>query len=270
MRLFALRDSEDSQHTILAVLACYNTAGEYYIDMPQNTDPWTVPFVLSSFAARSVWTIGPNWAGRWVASRLVPQSRQNLGEVLRVNGLDRYDALRLLELTGGRNSQDDCHLETLAPEQAPDWFLEREERRVMDAVPLEGFRLLVAFRTGGAVVCDARKLAKTEPKLAAVVENQELFESVTVCAGGRGVRWGTHIRVDDETLRSAGKATGLSWADLSRTAPALLADTAEAASALECSRQNVNALAKRGALPAAKTTGKATLFLRADVRTHAE
>lgn len=46
----------------------------------------------------------------------------------------------------------------------------------------------------------------------------------------------------------------------------MLVDVPEAVRILDCTRQNAHALMKRGALPAAKTGGKSTLFLRADVR----
>lgn len=266
MRLFALRDSNDADSGVLAVLACYESAGEFYIDMPPGADPWGVPLVLSSFAARGKWEIGPEWAGRWVASRLVPRSRQNLGEVLRDSGLDRYDELRLLELTEGRSSQDDCYLEPLGPADVPAWFAEREQGRVADAVPLAGFRLLVAFRSGQAVVCEGRGLEQFEPGISPVLGDESTFARAVASAGGRGVRWGTVVRVGAEALRATGRPCGLAWGDLARIAPALLVDASGAAAELGCTRQNVNALVKRGVLSPVLSTGKATLFLRADIR----
>lgn len=46
-----------------------------------------MPFLFSSFVERGERAIGPAWARRWVAERVVPPGRQNLGEVLRANGL---------------------------------------------------------------------------------------------------------------------------------------------------------------------------------------
>ena len=43
----------------------------------------------------------------WVRSRIVPNDRQNLAEVLRANGLDRYDEVSLLAANQGRCSDDD-------------------------------------------------------------------------------------------------------------------------------------------------------------------
>lgn len=46
-------------------------------------------------------------ARRWVASRVVPQSRENIDEVLRAHHLDEYYIPSLLAKTCGRSSQDD-------------------------------------------------------------------------------------------------------------------------------------------------------------------
>lgn len=269
MRLFALKDSTDPDAVTIAVLCCYEAEREYYIDMPAGTDPWTVPFVLSSFATRGRWAVPPDWSRRWVESRLVPQSRQNLGEVLKENNLESYDTLRLLELTDGRNSQDDCYLERIDLVTAPKWFRERESKRIVEAVPLGAYRLLVAFRTGEVRVCDAHDFEVKVPGIERVLAKPDLFDRCEMALGGRGVRWGSSIWISDERLRIAGQAIGLTWDDLARIAPALLLDTAETSQILDCTRQNVSALAKRGSLTPVKSGGKSTLFIRADVNARA-
>ena len=271
MRLFALKDDADADGSTLAILACYDGAArEYYIDMPEGSDPWVVPLLLSSFAKRGRWAVGPEWSRRWVESRVVPPSRQNIGEVLKANGLSSYDELALLEKTEGRNSQDGCYLEPLRPGEEPAWFARREAHRVVEAVPLEGARLLVCFREGDARLYTAEELLLLNANLERVLECGDAFWRAAVCPGGRGVRWGTTVRVDDEGLAEAGTPLPLAWGDFARIAPALLVDATEAAEMLACTRQNVHALMKRGSLSVAKASGKATLLLRADVRSRAE
>ena len=269
MKLFALKDSTDPDGAILAVLCYYEGADEYYIDMPQRTDPWTVPFVLSSFASRRRWSVGPEWSRRWIESRLVPRSRQNLGEVLRVNGLQDYDTLRLLEMTQGRNSQDDCYLVPVRLADCPRWFVDRERARIVEAVPLAERRLLVAFRSGSTRLYNAKDILELDDALKRVIDDESTFARVRVAAGGRGIRWGRTVEIDDVTLAAVGTPLPLSWDDLTRIAPTLLVDAAEAAEMLCCTRQNLHALAKRGSLPIVKSGGKATLFLRADVQSRA-
>ena len=270
MKLFALKDAADRDGEILAVLSCYSAYGgrerEYYIDLPQGADPWNVPLILSSFAKRGRWTVGPEWSRRWVESRVVPPSRQNIGEVLRENALDSYDELALLEATEGRNSQDSCFLEPLLPAALPAWFAEREGCRVIEAVALPGRRLLVAFKTGEVrVYCDD-DLISAEEGVKRVFTRSETFACVQVACGGRGVQWGSAVRVPDEALRRTGALVPLSWSDLSCIVAETVVDAAETAEMLGCTRQNVHALMRRGSLPAVKAGGKSTLFLRADVR----
>lgn len=35
------------------------------------------------------------WSMRWVQSRIIPSSRQNIGEILRVNGMRSYDRTQI-------------------------------------------------------------------------------------------------------------------------------------------------------------------------------
>ena len=44
-----------------------------------------------------------DWSMRWVQSRIIPSSRQNIGEILRVNGMRSYDEHKLLLKNEGRS-----------------------------------------------------------------------------------------------------------------------------------------------------------------------
>lgn len=50
------------------------------------------------------------WARRWVEERIVPSDGQNLGQVLRANGLQLYDSM-LLIAGEGRCAQDDFFIQ---------------------------------------------------------------------------------------------------------------------------------------------------------------
>ncbi len=51
------------------------------------------------------------WVGRWVGGRIVPSDGQNLGQVLRANGLQLYDSMLLLIAGEGRCAQDDFFIQ---------------------------------------------------------------------------------------------------------------------------------------------------------------
>lgn len=48
-----------------------------------------------------------DWSMRWVQSRIIPSSRQNIGEILRVNGMRSYDEHKLLLKNEGWSCQDE-------------------------------------------------------------------------------------------------------------------------------------------------------------------
>lgn len=110
MKLFAIRDETDSSLRDLAYLIYYEKAKRFYIELPDDADPWETPLLLSSFLKRGERTINAYWSKVWVQQRIVPQDRQNLGSILKENKLKDYDEFALLTLADGRCAQDDYYL----------------------------------------------------------------------------------------------------------------------------------------------------------------
>ncbi len=76
--------------------------------------PWAgendVPMLLVPFVRAGKPVLDEKWSRKWVEERIVPPSRQNIGQVLKANGLDEYDDFKLLMVSMGRCSQDDFGL----------------------------------------------------------------------------------------------------------------------------------------------------------------
>ncbi|MBR3315307.1 MAG: helix-turn-helix domain-containing protein [Atopobiaceae bacterium] len=265
MKRFALRDVANESAGTLALLECFERPRTFYIELSPHVDPWDLPFVLHEFAQRNEPTVDSQWALRWVRSRLVPTERQNLGEVLRTNNLQSYDELRLLELTEGRCSQDECYLVPLREDQLPAWYAERREARMTDVFALDGLRLLACFCDGEVLLCDMGEHLANSRTFSHVLADEELFGRATLQAGGHGVRWGKTLLVSSHALRNAGTSTGLVASDIAALGRQAVLDTAEAARIMDCSRQNVSDLVRRGRLTPIKTTTRGPLFLRGDV-----
>ena len=81
--------------------------GEMRIVISDDAQPEGLPFMLALFVEKGQREIPDKWARRWVAERVPPQGRQNLGEILRAQGLSHYDEMALLEAGEGRSAQDD-------------------------------------------------------------------------------------------------------------------------------------------------------------------
>ena len=189
MRVYALRDEEGGASEDLAYLECYERPRAFYLELPPDADPWVLPFILHEFAQRGTLTIDAAWSLRWVQSRLVPPERQNLGEVLRENGLSSYDELSLLELTEGRCSQDACYLVPLTGGDLPAWYTERVSRRLRDVFALSDDRLLALFRSGEVVWLSARNLLGDRRAFARILRDEGTFRRAALQAGGHGVQW---------------------------------------------------------------------------------
>lgn len=248
MKIYALRDAANEGAGILAYLECYERPQSFFFELPPDADPWALPFVLHEFAQRGCLTVGNSWSQRWVRSRLVPPERQNLGEILRENGLSDYDEAQLLALTGGRCSQDDCHLEPVVRELLPEWYQERAARRLTDVFALDDFRLLALYRSGEAMLVPAQEVAGDRRSFVRVLSDAETFANVRLQAGGHGVAWGSMCELSAEELRPAAEPLPLGAHDMALLVGQAICDTAEAMELLGCTRQNISDLVRRGKL----------------------
>lgn len=71
--------------------------------------------LIASRVMKGIRRLDPEWSLRWVQSRIVPYSRQNISEILRANGMDSYEEQKLLLKNEGRNCQDEFYLAPLPP-----------------------------------------------------------------------------------------------------------------------------------------------------------
>lgn len=185
MRIFAIKDETMPQDTILGYLIYHETSKAFFIELPDGADSWDMPLLLSSFADRGEYSIDSNWSRRFVQQRIIPQDRQNIGQILRDNGLKEYDEFSLLMLTMGRCEQDDCYLEEIPSDPLPELLARRWKTKVEEVVPLECPRLLVFFANGTAKVIDSQELSS--PTIAPYLASQERFNTVEVQPDGFGV-----------------------------------------------------------------------------------
>ena len=265
MKIFAMHDEFGDPTKDLAFLEYYEREEAFFFELPPDADPWELPFILHEFASRGKLSVDAFWSKRWVQSRLVPPERQNLGEVLRENGLDRYSEFGLLELTGGRCSQDECYLVSMSLERMPAWYWERVDLRAVDAVALPGFRILLMLGDGTTMLCKPKEVLAGKKAFSRVLTEEERFMRLFLQPGGHGVQWGEDLFMAVDELRETGDVLSLSTDDLVHLVDQVVCDTSEVARLLDCSRQNVSDLVRRGRLAPIKTTARGALFLRADI-----
>ena len=117
MRRFEIIDGSKRNALPCAVLNWENDNEEatlsIYIDEHAGVND--VPMLFVPFVRENKRHIGDKWAKRWIEERIVPTSRQNLGEVLRANNLEFYDEMALFIAADGKCEQDDFFISEIKP-----------------------------------------------------------------------------------------------------------------------------------------------------------
>ena len=115
MRRFDIYNTVKRRRKPVAQLMYDERDGSMCILIAADAQPADLPLMLALFAERGERTVPDAWARRWVEERIPPQGRQNLGEILRAHGLDRYDEIALLAAAEGRSAQDDFLIREVSP-----------------------------------------------------------------------------------------------------------------------------------------------------------
>jgi len=265
MKIFAIRDESAAQQTDLAYLLYYESEKQFYIELPENADPWETPLLLSSFLKKGEASVNSYWSRMWVQQRIVPPDRQNLGQVLRDNGLKEYDEFGLLMLSMGRCAQDDYYLAPIGEGQLPEQLQKRFSRLIEDVVPLDGFELLVFFRDGAVKKCGIKERFAKTPSFQVLFRNESFFSAVNLQPGGHGVEWDVNLSVSAAALYRMGRKVPLTASDFQSFVVHRVVNVAEAAEILNCSRQNIDYLTRAGKLHPVKSSGKNTLYLKSEI-----
>ena len=263
MKLFAIRNDD---RTACAYLMYFPRSKEFVIELPANADPWETPVLLSSFAEKGIFSIDPYHSRIWVQQRIVPYERQNIGQVLKDNGLKAYDDFSLLVKADGRCAQDDYYIERLDVSELPREIKNRSEKRIDGAVPLGDGNYLLTFYNGKVKKCDVRQLVGRREDMSAFIKTRpDQLDKARISAGGCVLGWGEKLYISYTDIYDAGKPIPLSGGELKEIICQSIADTAEVCEILGCTRQYVNELVVSGKLRPIKTNEKSTLFLRSDV-----
>ena len=265
MRIFAIKDESLPKDAILGYLIYYERPKAFYIELPENADLWETPLILSSFVRRGQHSVGSYWSRLWVRQRIVPQDRQNIGQVLKENGLKEYDEFRLLMLTMGRCAQDDCYLEEISVSELPALLTERWRTKIEDVVPLRDFRLLIFFRNGEVKITDSRALLPDHAECGPYLAQEDRFQIVEVQPDGYGVMWSDRAMISDQDLYGHGESVPLTLDDFIGFVRHRVVNASEACRLLDCSRQNIDDLMKRDRLHPIRKDSKYKLFLRNEI-----
>ena len=110
MRRFELIDGEGTSGKPCAELRYDPAREEFGAIVYDWATPADVPAIFAPFVEQGQRDIPPRWVRAWVDERIAPPSRQNIGQILKANGLDRYDPCELLAVGEGKSSQDGFYI----------------------------------------------------------------------------------------------------------------------------------------------------------------
>lgn len=265
-KIFAIRDESVRARKDLAYLFYYEIEKLFYIELPEHADPWETPLILDSFAKRGETTVDSNWSKCWVQQRIIPPDRQNLGNILRDNGLKEYDEFSLLMLAKGRCSQDSYYLAAISEDELPEEIRNRFEVRIEDVLVLKEYCMLVFFKNAMVKKCNLKPYFEQNDVFRILLDKPHLFEKLKILTGGYGVSWDLNIVVSDVMLYEMGESIPLTASEFKKYAMQNVITSTEAAELLNCSRQNLLDLTHRGKLHPVKSSEKHTLYLKSEVR----
>lgn len=259
MKCYAIRD--DMEGDLDLAWLFYDPVSErFFIELPDEADPWMMPPPLDSLLRRGLKSVSSKWAAMWVAQRIVPPDRQNLGMILKKNGLREYDPHKLLVLADGRCAQDDCYIVPADTEALPQGIRDRLQRKVYDVIPLYGYRAVVMFKDKTTRLTEIDPLIRDDIAFAQVLSDEDAFMRVDVTPLGNGIEWGETRGIPAEKLYVSGKKLPLTPEDFEQYTRYRTLDTSELSKKMHCSRQYIKQLSDEGRLHPIRSGTNHTLY----------
>ena len=266
MVVYEIKDkSQDSKARLLGFLLYYKESRRFFAEILSSVDSWSAPFLFMDHVKKRQFSIDSRTTMGFVNQRIVPSERQNLGTVLKENGLKSYDEYRLLKLSEGRCAQDDIYLKRI---NATDILAEIQTRlslNVLEAVPLSGGRILVFFKDGKSGIVDVSEMKKMDSAFQRILTSPEVFKLVKVSPGGHGVEWGEERFVPTSDLRESMNEIPISIEDLQAFVNFRVLDTSQLCRLKSYTRQYVNQQVNSGKLTPFAELGGARLFLKGEI-----
>lgn len=113
MKRYAIKNDYIARGRVVSVLNYDESTHQFTIDIPEGVSDGEMPYIAAAFRKRGKKQVDSKWSMRWVQGRITPSSRQNIGQILRVNGMRQYDEYQLLIKNQGRSCQDEYYIEEM-------------------------------------------------------------------------------------------------------------------------------------------------------------
>lgn len=269
MKIFAIRDNYDGKIIDIGYFFYYEKSGEYYIELNEGLDEWDCPFIIDHFVREGQLVMDQYYSRLFISQRIVPQDRQNLGQILKDNGLEEYDEARLFILADGRCAQDECYIVPIAYEKLPKQIRQRRNR--ITSVNFHSpCSYILTFADGRTGRVELPLLGREDGRISRLLAYKHLLKEAYVSPAGTELILSEQVRITYDRLY---RAVTMADSEIFPHGDSLrefmignLATTQDAMDMLQCTRQNVNDLVKRGRLVPLDLNGKIQMFLKSDIQ----
>ena len=110
-----------------------------------------------------------------------------------------------------------------------------------------------------------RKLAVENEKIASILRNKKILDTVEVGVGGYSITFNQSIEIDKRVLIEKGTEIKISAQDFYSFVNQNIVDTAEACEILQCSKQNLTYLMKTGKVKPIRQGLRENLFYKGNI-----
>ena len=265
MQIYKLIDNAWDSGRLLGYLFYYERSRRFFTELLSNLDEWNAPFMFSGLVANGIYSVDSFWTDKFVAQRIIPPDRQNLGAILKENGLKEYDEFKLLKLSEGHCAQDEIYIEKAVHDSIVPEIKERLDRKVSDCVAKGTGHVMVFFKDGMTADIDVSLAVSGNRIFDNILRDAELFKSVKVAPGGNGIEWGKERNIPAEQLYALNGQCHINHSDMISFVDHRLVDTAKVCEMLNCSRQYINQLVASGKLVPVKNVSNNSIFLKSDI-----
>lgn len=260
MRAYEIIDGETNLSA--GILLYFEKDRTWIIELSEHLDEWTAPLLLTKYVKEGIYTIPRDISYLWVRERVIPSGRQNIQAILSRHRLEKYDEMKILELSGGKCSQDSFFIRKT--DEIPLYVIERKKNNLRDCMVCESGSMLCFFFNGEIRKISLPSLYGVEG-LEKIMKNRDVMMSGKISAGGYSVTFNDSIDIPAHLLFRKGTRIELELSDLFSFVRRNVYDTREACELLKCSRQNLAYLVGQGELEPVKKEVRGNLYLKGDV-----
>lgn len=260
MKIYEMID--DESEISIGVLLYYENSREFIIELKEELDEWTAPLLFSGYVKKNIYTIPRSASHMWVSERVVPIDRQNIGSILATHKLSSYDEMKLLEIAHGRCSQDCVYIRKT--DKLPVFASERVKHNVTECIVSADRYLILFFRDDSVKKTDLSHLPEDTEGIGKILANDQLLMSGKVGVGGYSVVFNDSIDIPAWLLYEKGVDLPVNPEDFYNFVCQNVLDTTQCCDMLECSRQNISYMVKKGQLNPIREDVKGNLYLKGE------